>query len=121
MGPYYSRKGFLKLSCIFFSFGKNVEVPATIIDDPDKSCSLVVFKLPESIQLVFTYEIKKGDEVIFYGKSSDNVAQFKYKLSITTLFKYEVDFLREWIEYHRAVGVEHFYLYENNIIPNPNN
>ena len=37
----------------------------------------------------------------------------KYNLSICTLFKNESKNLREWIEYHQLVGVDHFYLYNN--------
>lgn len=37
----------------------------------------------------------------------------KYNLSICALFKNESKHLKEWIEYHRLVGVDHFYLYEN--------
>ena len=36
-----------------------------------------------------------------------------YSLAICTMFKNEGRWLREWIEYHRLVGVEHFYLYDN--------
>ena len=38
----------------------------------------------------------------------------KYKVSICAIFKNEALYLREWIEYHKIVGVEHFYLYNNN-------
>lgn len=38
----------------------------------------------------------------------------KYKISICGIFKNEALFLREWIEYHEMIGVEHFYLYNNN-------
>src|SRR5689334_2989142 len=34
-------------------------------------------------------------------------------LSIHAMFKYETKWLREWIEYHRLVGVEHFDLHTN--------
>lgn len=34
-------------------------------------------------------------------------------LSICTIFKDEAPYLKEWIEYHKLVGVEHFYLYNN--------
>lgn len=34
-------------------------------------------------------------------------------LSICAVFKNEAPYLREWIEFHRIVGVERFYLYEN--------
>lgn len=37
----------------------------------------------------------------------------KYNLSICALFKNEALYLKEWIEYHRVVGVDHFYLYNN--------
>lgn len=37
----------------------------------------------------------------------------KYTLSIAAIFRNEADYLREWLEYHRLVGVDHFYLYNN--------
>ncbi len=37
----------------------------------------------------------------------------KYKLSVCALFKNEAAYLREWLEYHQLVGVDHFYLYDN--------
>lgn len=38
----------------------------------------------------------------------------KYPLSICTIFKDDAPFLKEWIEFHKLQGVEHFYLYNNN-------
>lgn len=38
----------------------------------------------------------------------------KYKIAICGIFKNEAPFLKEWIEYHEMIGVEHFYLYNNN-------
>lgn len=38
----------------------------------------------------------------------------KYKIAICGIFKNEAPFLREWIEFHEMIGVEHFYLYNNN-------
>lgn len=37
----------------------------------------------------------------------------RYKISICGIFKNEALFLKEWIEYHEMIGVEHFYLYNN--------
>ncbi len=34
-------------------------------------------------------------------------------LAICAIFQNEAPFLREWIEFHRLVGVEHFFLYDN--------
>ena len=38
----------------------------------------------------------------------------KYDLSIVCIFNNEAEYLKEWIEYHRLVGTDHFYLYNNN-------
>ncbi len=38
----------------------------------------------------------------------------KYRVSICAVFKDEAEILKEWVEYHLIVGVEHFYLYNNN-------
>lgn len=36
-----------------------------------------------------------------------------YKLSVCGIAKNEQHGLREWVNYHRLVGVEHFYIYDN--------
>lgn len=38
----------------------------------------------------------------------------KYYLSICAIFKDESLVMKEWIEFHRLVGVDHIYLYNNN-------
>ncbi len=38
---------------------------------------------------------------------------FCYELGIVTMFRNEAPYIREWIEYHRIVGVDHFWLYNN--------
>lgn len=38
----------------------------------------------------------------------------KYKVSICAIFKNEAPYLKEWIEFNHLVGIEHFYLYNNN-------
>lgn len=35
----------------------------------------------------------------------------KYNLSVCSIFKNEEKYLKEWIEYHLMIGVDHFYLY----------
>ncbi len=37
----------------------------------------------------------------------------KYNVSICVLFRNEAKNIKEWIEYHRLIGVDHFYLYDN--------
>lgn len=38
---------------------------------------------------------------------------YKYDLSICAIFKNEGPYLKEWIEYHRLIGVKHFYLFNH--------
>ena len=42
------------------------------------------------------------------------IEEKKYKVSVCAIFKNEALYLKEWIEYHRIVGIQHFYLYNNN-------
>lgn len=41
-------------------------------------------------------------------------AGYQYDLSICMIFRDEAPYLKEWIEFHRLLGVEHFYLYSHN-------
>jgi hypothetical protein len=36
-----------------------------------------------------------------------------YELAIAAMFKNEAPYLKEWVEYHRLVGVDHFWLYND--------
>lgn len=45
--------------------------------------------------------------------SSKNKPKKKYGLAICACFKNEAHYLQEWIEYHRLIGVDHFYLFNN--------
>ncbi len=38
---------------------------------------------------------------------------FSYELGIVTMFRDEANYLKEWIEYHRMLGVDHFLLYND--------
>lgn len=37
----------------------------------------------------------------------------KYDLCLCAVFQNEASYLKEWIEFHKVVGVQHFYLYNN--------
>lgn len=38
----------------------------------------------------------------------------EYKISIVAITKNDHDHLKEWIDYHLKVGIDHFYIYDNN-------
>ena len=42
------------------------------------------------------------------------IKEKKYNVSICAIFKNESRYLREWIEFNYLVGIDHFYMYNNN-------
>lgn len=50
--------------------------------------------------------------IYFFCRVEDH--QKKYNVSICAIFKNEAVYLKEWLEYNHLIGVEHFYLYNNN-------
>lgn len=42
-----------------------------------------------------------------------NQSLFSYELGIVTMFRNEANYLKEWIEYHHMLGVDHFLLYND--------
>lgn len=78
------------------------------------------FLFDRPIQLDWKYFIKCilafGMEMIYKVVLSfwhPRVENKKYKVTICAIFKDEALYLREWIEFHKIVGVDHFYLYNN--------
>lgn len=41
------------------------------------------------------------------------IASYRYDLSVCMIFRNEAPYLKEWIEFHRLLGVDHFFLYSN--------
>ncbi|MBA2368554.1 MAG: glycosyltransferase family 92 protein [Candidatus Protochlamydia sp.] len=52
--------------------------------------------------------------ICFFYFNSCEGKNFKYTLSIAAIFQDEATYMKEWIEYHQLVGVEYFFLYNNN-------
>ena len=43
----------------------------------------------------------------------NTVANYKYNLAVCAIFQNEARYLKEWLEFYKINGVEHFYLYNN--------
>lgn len=48
------------------------------------------------------------------ASANPDVIDKKYNVSVCAIFKNEAPYLREWLEFNHLVGVEHFYMYNNN-------
>lgn len=42
-----------------------------------------------------------------------NVSAYQYEIAACLFFQNEAPYLKEWIEYHKLIGIEHFYLFNN--------
>lgn len=63
------------------------------------------------LQMLFYNTICKYWVLLFGEKDK---RQLPYRLSLCLIFKNEGHFLKEWLDYHLTIGVDHFYLYNNN-------
>lgn len=63
------------------------------------------------INLAFIFFAWPGYGIELETEEFECTSAKKYNLSICTIFKNESPRLKEWIEYHRHFGVDHFYLY----------
>lgn len=62
--------------------------------------------------LIIIYNSIYNPYIRLFGKKDKR--SLKYKTSLCLIFKDETPFLQEWIDYHCSIGVDHFYLYNNN-------
>lgn len=67
-----------------------------------RKCYDFLYKVIMNIVICIVLLIKKN-----------KVIKKKYYFSICTIFKDEARYMKEWIEYHRLIGVDHIYLYNN--------
>lgn len=88
---------------------------------PIKENKYLIFDVEKKINIktLVKYVVNTFDS-FFYGillnivklkRANDDC---KYNVSICAIFKDEADYLKEWIEYHKIIGIEHIYLYNNN-------
>lgn len=107
-----------RLTCTFSS-GETIE--AEWIDDAPheyegQQVLICLFRIPESdkAEPALSITIRAGEHVLLANRqlvpeASDSAHYF----SVVTLMKDEGPYLREWIEYYRILGADHFYIYDN--------
>jgi hypothetical protein len=50
--------------------------------------------------------------------SGSSLFSYQYELAVCAIFQDEAPYLKEWIEFHRMMGVQRFWLYNNNSTDN---
>lgn len=83
-------------------------------EGPLEICLDILEESPETLdknsQSFIDYADKRALEI---AKKLENKSFQKYNLAIVTIFQNEASYLKEWIEFHKLVGVEHFFLFNN--------
>ena len=70
------------------------------------------------------YKSKRVKKIVEYGifkwkkeskelRKNQHQNKYKYDLAVVAIMKNEGPYLKEWIEFHKLVGVQKFYLYDN--------
>lgn len=81
----------------------------SVIKSHEKEDNLKVRKFKDILHFPLAFICCIGWN-LFKSKEKEN---YENELSICSIFKNESEYLKEWIEYHRLVGVTKFYLYNN--------
>lgn len=55
---------------------------------------------------------------VWLSISKPTIQNKQYNVSVCAIFKNEAPYLHEWIEFNHLVGIDHFYLYNNNSTDN---
>lgn len=75
---------------------------------------------PRMLSVKFVMKVLLYPVINLYYKLLYRIIPFQkqeksiYQISICAIFRNEAVGLREWIEYHQIIGIQHFYLYNNN-------
>ena len=69
--------------------------------------------------IAFERNFDSPEEGHYYRSKQHKVNKAKNNLAICTIFKDCAPFLKEWIEFHRLIGVDHFFLFDNSSQDNP--
>lgn len=57
--------------------------------------------------------IIKNKNLKFKKNETEHKKNYDFELSILAIFQNEAPYMKEWIEFHKLVGVQHFYLFNN--------
>ncbi|MDR2772812.1 MAG: glycosyltransferase family 92 protein [Elusimicrobiota bacterium] len=82
---------------------------------PSKSlkCKVKYLGRRDMYKQIFKYFVALARYKVYGKAKAERTKTFENELSIASIVRNEADYIREWIEYHKLVGVEKFYIYDN--------
>lgn len=63
--------------------------------------------------ILFIYENLYGKRNVNRKMNEERYKDFKHEIAIVSISKNEGPYIREWVEYHKLVGINKFYFYDN--------
>jgi hypothetical protein len=70
--------------------------------------------MPYNMQMLFLHiRLFPAGIPVWFNYMKHRNEQFENELSAVLMLKNEAPYMKEWIEYHKLVGVEKFYIYDN--------
>ncbi len=57
-------------------------------------------------------------KLLAFKKELEETRSYKHYLSIVTILKDEALYIKEWLDYHISIGVDHFYIYDDKSMDN---
>ena len=111
IGPYYptifSENMYENIRC---KKGEE-DVKGNIINDPHKHTLIIEFDFKNEVDDLVIICIANEE----YKVQLEDVKDINEKeIVMCTMFKNCAKFLENWIKYHKMIGIQHFYLYDNN-------
>uniref|UniRef100_A0A6C0F6B1 Glycosyltransferase family 92 protein n=1 Tax=viral metagenome TaxID=1070528 RepID=A0A6C0F6B1_9ZZZZ len=109
IGPFYPH--LINYNKITISYKNKKSIQPRIINDPHKHTNIMIFdiKCSDQERISISY-----DNVIVKTETLRKVVYSPKNIVASTMFKNCSSFLETWLRYHIYIGVEHFYLFNNN-------
>ncbi len=115
VGPYYTRAAMGQVEVLI----EDQRAPLKILPDSRQFTCSVLAEIPRAILprwnagLRAKVTVRHKGRTRFTGVFSRFVKGSSGRLAVATLAKYDAPYMKEWVDHHAALGVEHFYIYNN--------
>ena len=81
------------------------------IEEITSKIRLVRHNIKYSIEMLKAGEKAQLLDILLFNFKKEKA--FEVNLSITAIIRNEAPYIKEWLEFHKLVGVERFYIYDN--------
>ncbi len=109
VAPYYTRAAMGQVEvCI-----DGQRAPLKMLPDSRQFTCSVLAEIPgrRPGDEYWTVQVQHRGRAVFHAPIHPE--EWQGRLAIATLTKYDAPYIKEWVDHHATLGVEHFYIYNN--------